>query len=32
MLKMRKFMLMGCAVVVIGALWHAKSRGQEKFI
>ena len=30
MLKMRKPILIGCAVVVIGALWHAKSTAQEK--
>jgi mannose-6-phosphate isomerase-like protein (cupin superfamily) len=30
MLKMRKPILICCAVVVIGALWHAKSTAQEK--
>jgi hypothetical protein len=29
MLKMRKPLLIGCAAVAIGALWHAKSTAQE---
>jgi hypothetical protein len=29
MSNMRKPILIGCAVVVIGALWHAKSTAQE---